>query len=100
MQVEDETALGRLMRDFWCTEAKDMHYRVLADRVHHFKNEEEGIRTMCRAMEEMCNEVDRARRILTARKMLADHKLSHEDIAGYCELTLEEVQELAAKQPA
>lgn len=100
-QVQDNTALGRLMSDFWCTEATDMHYRVLADRVHHFKNEEEGIHNMCKAIEDMRNEAareaDHARKIMTARKMIASSRFNHEEIAEYNELPLAEVNELAAQ---
>lgn len=55
-QIQDETALGRLMHDFSCIEAKDMHYPVLADRVRFFKEDQEGVKIMCRAMEDMRNE--------------------------------------------
>ena len=55
-QIRDETELGKLMHDMWCVEAEDMHYDVLAERVRYFKEEEEGVAAMCRAMEEMRNE--------------------------------------------
>lgn len=55
-QITDATELGRLMHDMWCVEAEDMHYGILADRVRYFKENEEGVETMCRAMEEMRNE--------------------------------------------
>jgi len=55
-QITDETELGRLMHDMWCVEAEDMHYEILAERVRYFKEDEEGVATMCRAMEEMRNE--------------------------------------------
>lgn len=103
-QIQDETALGRLMSDFWCTEAKDMHYHVLADRVHHFKNNEEGIHNMSRILEEMCDEAVtaavKAQAVRTARMMLTDSRFSQEDIAAFTCLTLDEVRELAEKQPA
>ena len=41
------------MHDFSCTDAKDMKYKILADRVRYFKEDEKGVATMCRAMEEM-----------------------------------------------
>ncbi len=55
-QIRDETELGRLMHDMWCIEAEDMHYGVLAERVRYFKEDKEGVATMCRAMEEMRND--------------------------------------------
>ncbi len=44
------------MRDMWCVELEDMHYGILAERVRYFKENEEGVATMCRAMEEMRND--------------------------------------------
>ncbi len=55
-QIKDETELGKLMHDMWCVEAEDMHYGILAERVRYFKENEEGVATMCRAMEEMRND--------------------------------------------
>ena len=38
-QIKDETALGKLMHDFFCTNSKDMNYSILAQRVRYFKAE-------------------------------------------------------------
>ena len=38
-----DTALGMLMNDFFCTDAKDMHYKELSDKVRYFKETEEGL---------------------------------------------------------
>lgn len=75
------------------TEAKDMYYAVLADRVHYFKQDEKGVATMCKAMEEMRKD----ERIGCALEMLADG-LSYEKVAKYAKLSVEEVKELAAKK--
>ena len=55
-QIKDSTALGQLMHDFSCTDAKDMKYKILADRVRYFKEDEKGVAVMCKAMEDMRNE--------------------------------------------
>lgn len=52
-EIRNNTPLGLLMSDFVCTDAKNIHYRELADRVKYFKEDEEGVNSMCRAMEEM-----------------------------------------------
>lgn len=44
-------SIGRLMHDFNCKNAKDMHYKELADGVKHFK-EEGGRKMVCEAVEE------------------------------------------------
>ena len=58
-QIKDDTALGQLMHDFSCTSAEEMHYQILADRVRYFKEDTEGVATMCKAMEDMRNEAAR-----------------------------------------
>ena len=55
-QIKDETALGKLMYDFSCTDPKDMKYPVLAERVKYFKEDTKGVTNMCRALEEMRDE--------------------------------------------
>lgn len=107
-QIRDNTtALGKLMHDFWCTSHEDMHYDVLADRVRYFKTEEEGRINMCEALEQMRNEVaeaaaKRAKReysIQIARTMLSDGE-PVDKVSRYTGLTLDEVQSLAAREPA
>lgn len=45
--------VGRLMHDFWCTEADDMLNDVLAKEVRYMKETEKGRTAMCEMMEEM-----------------------------------------------
>lgn len=101
-QIKDETALGKLMHDFSCLDAKDMNYKVLAERVRYFKEDKEGIDTMCKAMEDMRNEAareaEKMKAIRMARLMIEDGKLNYEDIAMYTELTLEEVEKIALEK--
>ncbi|MBO6214891.1 MAG: hypothetical protein J6N76_05070 [Lachnospiraceae bacterium] len=46
------TELGKLMHDFFCTDPDDMNYKELADKVRYFKEDEKGVATMCKVMEE------------------------------------------------
>ena len=95
-QIKDETELGKLMHDFSCTDPKDMYYKILADRVRYFKEDEEGVLTMCREMENM----RKAQRIEIAKRMLVSGKLTYEDIAAFTDLTLEEIKALAVQKTA
>ena len=90
------TALGKLMSDFFCTEAKDMCYKELSDRVRQYKETEKGVDGMCDILDEMKNDI----RIETAQKMLKDGKLTMEKIAEYSGLSLEKVRELAGNKSA
>ena len=95
-EVQDDTELGKLMHDFHCKKPADMHYKELRDRAHYFKETEEGVTAMCKAMEDMRKDVRKD----IAREMLTDPRLSHEDIARFSGLTLEEVKALAGEKSA
>ena len=51
-EIQDDTDLGMLMHDFHCTQAKDMHYPLLANRVKYFKETQRGRNTMCAIVEQ------------------------------------------------
>lgn len=53
---QDDTELGRLMKDFYCKNAEDIHSEVLARRVYELKETQEGVDSMCREMDEIYNE--------------------------------------------
>lgn len=95
-QIKDESELGKLMHDFSCTDAEDMHYKVLADRVRYFKEDEKGVTAMCKSMEEMRKE----ERIEVAVRMLGSGKLTYEEIASFAALTVDEVKALDEKRSA
>lgn len=91
---QDNTELGKLMHDFSCTNPADMNYPVLADTARYYKEDKEGISTMCKAMEDMIT--DEKKEI--ALRLIEAGKLSLEEIAVYFELPLEEVQKLADEE--
>ncbi len=96
-EYKDDTPLGILMHDFNCADPNDMKYKQLAERTRYFKEDEKGVATMCKMMEDMRNEVAEKERIDMAKKLLLSDKLklSYEDIAEYSNLTVEQVKELA-----
>ena len=98
-QIKDDTALGKLMHDFTCTNPDDMNYSVLAQRVRYFKEDMTGVATMCRAFEEVREETKREQAIESAKTMLADG-LPYEQIARYTKLSVEEVKALDDKKSA
>ncbi len=96
-----DTPVGKLMHDFSCTDATDMYYGTLADRVRFFKESKEGILIMCKVMEDMrkesLQEGVKEGAINTAKRMLADGILTLEKIAEYAGLPLDEVKKLKAE---
>ena len=55
-EYQSESPLGRLMHDFFCIDPNDMYSDVLAERVRFFKEDEKGVATMCKVMEEIYND--------------------------------------------
>ena len=81
------TALGKLMHDFFCTDPDDMHYKELADKVRFFKEDEKGVATMCKVMEDMRNE--------TAKKTEEQTTVNHiNDIMIKLKYTAEQAMDL------
>ncbi|MCR5205571.1 MAG: PD-(D/E)XK nuclease family transposase [Lachnospiraceae bacterium] len=93
------TELGKLMHDFYCTDPDDMYYKQLADKVRYFKENEEGVRSMCASLEKMRDETAQKAaeqtKIQMALKMIKDGKLSLDQISEYSMLTIDRVKELA-----
>ena len=53
---QEDTELGRLMHDFHCKDAKDIHSEILARRVHELKETQKGVNFMCREMDAIYRE--------------------------------------------
>lgn len=96
----DETPIGKLMHDFSCTAPDDTYYGELAERVSFFKESEEGVAIMCRAMEDMRNQTLSKGMIEVAKKLLTDGTLTLEKIAECVGLSLGEVKKIQAGQSA
>ena len=113
------------MHDFLCEDPNDMYYKPLAEKVRYFKENEKGRKAsggrllcadrsgaetavMCKALEDMRNEVARETARATAEKtkiesalnLLKLGKLSFEEIANAIGLSVERITELAKMQPA
>ncbi len=79
-QIRDETELGKLMHDMWCVEPEDMHYSILAKRVRYFKEDEKGVATMCRAMEEMRNDTEFKTRLDVIRNLVETLNMTVDEV--------------------
>ncbi len=92
------------MSDFFCTEAKDMCYKELSERVRLYKETEKGVDTMCDIWDEVRNEgINKgieSNKIETAQKMIKDGELPLEKIAEYSGLSLDKVRKLAGNMSA
>ena len=93
-----QSQLGRLMHDFSCTNASDMYYKTLAERVRFYKEDKEGVEIMCKAMEDMRNETyreaTRDNMVKVAARMLEENKYTIEEIVKISGLTADEISQL------
>ncbi len=96
----DKSPLGILMHDFSCTDSNDITYEMLVERVGYFKEDEEGVAAMCKAMEDTRTEAVMDDRKDTTCRLLKKGGMSFEDIAEISKLSIEEVRILASKREA
>ena len=95
---EGDTPVGKLMHDFSCTDASDMYYGTLANRVRFFKENKEGIEIMCRAMEDMRNKTLKEGMKEVALRMLTAGKYALEEIANISGLSVDEISKLKVEE--
>lgn len=81
-EYRGDSELGKLMHDFNCTEADDMNYKLLADKTRYLKENPEGVKIMCKLMEDMRNEAAknaaRATLVLNIRTLMETLEFSAE----------------------
>lgn len=114
-QIRDETALGKLMRDFHNTEPSTMNYDVLSEQSGFYKNGK-GVSNMCKLWEDLLKEyaeevvkeksaeaeakgIEETKK-QTAITMLRKKKYSFEEISDISGLSIDEVNQLAERYPA
>ena len=115
---DDSTPIGRLMKDFGCSRAADMHYDILKKGMSHFKDNEKGLETVSDKLETYCKkreavgieegikkgikegikEGSATAKRENAKRMIASGKLTMEEVASFSDLSLSEVIELANKK--
>ena len=102
--ANDTSDLAKLVHDFRCNRADDMLIKELADRTRYFKETPKGVSEMCKAIEDMRNEVakeaEMLARIQFATKLINRGKYTFEEVAEDSGLTIDEVNELAAELSA
>ena len=82
------------MHDFTCPDPDQMHYPLLADNVRYLKQTQEGVNAMSGVFEEFALEINKE----IALRMLEIEKLSYEEISLCTNLTVADVQALAAQK--
>lgn len=78
----DDSEIGKLMHDFNCTQAEDMNYPLMAERTDYLKHNTEGVTSMCKEMEKMCDE----NTIENARMMIKNLNMTIEQVLDTLEI--------------
>ena len=90
--------IGKLMHDFSCTNPEDMNYEALAKRARYYKQDEKGVATMCKIMEDMRNEAAKKTTKDNARRLLKVGKIKIDEISEcFPDLSDSDVRELEAE---
>lgn len=97
-ECQDETEIGKLMHDFFCQNAENMKYEVLAERVNYFKNEVGGVDNMCQISEEIRRDAIYESSEEIALNLIKLNTLTFDEIAKATGLTVDEVKALAEKK--
>ena len=95
-QYRDDSDLGRLMHDFNCKNANDMHFTFMADSTRYIKETEKGVENMCDIMEELIREESKEavlRNSAEIAKEMYDDGMPIEIIAKYVKYPIETVKE-------
>lgn len=50
------SAIGKLMHDFNCSDSNAMNYKIIADKTRYLKENQKGVSEMCKAMEDLRTE--------------------------------------------
>ena len=70
--------IGKLMHDFSCSNPDDMINSDMAEVARYYKENEEGVEAMCKAMEDMRNETATATKLEDVKNIMETMKLSIE----------------------
>ncbi|MCM1089379.1 MAG: hypothetical protein NC413_00940 [Muribaculum sp.] len=87
--------IGKLMHDFSCTDPDDMNYEALAKKARYFKQDEKGVKAMCKMLEDMRDEAVKRATKENARRLLRLGKIKVSEISEcFPDLSENDVKEL------
>lgn len=86
--------MGKLMHDFNCTNADDMNYDIMAERL---KENPKGVNEMCKALEEMRNETAENTLLQTIKNLMETMKWSAEQAMRAMKIPTSEQEKYKAR---
>ena len=94
-EYKGDDAIGKLMHDFACPDPDEMFYELLAEKTRKYKENERS--EHMGYIQDIREETRKNEREAFATRLLKKGKSTLEEISEYTELSLEQVQDLAAK---
>ena len=98
----NNTALGKLMQDFFSKNPNEMNYKELKTRTKYFKEDEEGVKKMCEILQEIYDEGKIEGKIegemKTRIELVIDMLKANQSldlITKFSKLTVEKINEIA-----
>lgn len=82
--------IGKLMHDFSCSDPDEMNNQDLADIARYYKETQEGVETMCKAMEEMRTKKEQETIILNLHRMMKNLQLTLEQAMDALEIPVQD----------
>ena len=86
-KYEGNDPIGDLIHDFHCKKADDMKNKLLAERTRYLKENEKGVKHMCKIMEDFAKEERAERDLETAVKLIEQGKMTEEEVAEFYHFT-------------
>lgn len=96
-KYEGNDPIGDLMHDFHCKKADDMKNKILAERARFLKEDEKGLKHMCRIMEQMAKEERLDEKYETIAKLLESGKMTEEEIIELYKLSEKQMKAIKEK---
>ena len=64
------------MHDFLCSDPDDMYTKLMADRTRYLKSDPKGVQMMCKAMEDMRDEIEVRTMVVAIKNIMESFKIT------------------------
>ena len=91
----DNSDLAKLIHDFGCTKPSEMYFSEMSESARKYKETEEGVSEMCKMMEDMRNNAEKAGVIKTLIELVRDGILSLAEAAKRADMTVDEFEKIS-----
>lgn len=91
----DDSDLAKLIHDFGCVKPSDMYFSEMSESARKYKETEEGVSEMCKMMEDMRNNAEKAGVIKTLIELVKKGLLTLAQAAEQANMTVDEFEKVS-----